>query len=470
MVNRLLRAVPALLLAATVPARALPAASTSDPVLEELIRESLARRPELHQADALVGAERERVPQAGAWQDPVLSFGLQNDGFNGLQIGTMPTSYWQVMVTQPLPWPGKLGLRSDAAGTGVRIAEASLQRARLSAEADVRRAYLDLVLVRDRLALLTKLQSLWQKAEGLARVRYESSEGSQSDLLRAQLERNRLRQRRWALEAEERTRVQAINRLRAHRLDEPFPTTASVATQALPELPGDPAALADAEQRSPELLVARLQAERAAQQVAVARRDRYPDLAVTAGIMPRGGLEPMWLAGVSMTLPIFSGSKQSRVVAENEARAAASDGGAETVLQVLRLRVQDRQAQLANLLESATLYREGLLIQSQATADSTLSQYRVGRVTFASVLEAIAGVINDEDGYLQTVAAAERLAIAADEVSLDPAGGGAVGLSSGAVPGAGATAGSGGRASAAVGAAASSGGDAGSSSSSMSKM
>ncbi len=64
-----------------------------------------------------------------------------------------------------------------------------------------------------------------------------------------------------------------------------------------------------------------------------------------------------------------------------------------------------------------------------------MNQYRVGRVTFASVLEAIAGVIDDEDGYLQTVAAAQRVAIAAAEVSLDAAGGGAGTLSTGAVPG-----------------------------------
>jgi cobalt-zinc-cadmium efflux system outer membrane protein len=207
--------------------------------------------------------------------------------------------------------------------------------------------------------------------------------------------------------------------------------------------------------------------ERATQQVAVARRDRYPDLAVTAAIMPRGSLDPMWAAGVSLTLPIFTGSKQSRAVAESEARAAAGGSGAEAVLQVLRLRVQERLAQLANLLESATLYKEGLIIQSQATADSTLSQYRVGRVTFASVLEAIAGVIGDEDGYLQTTAEALRLAIASAEVSLDPTGGGGGGLSSGSVPGAGA---SGGGASASGGAAATSGGEAGSSSSSMNKM
>jgi len=64
-------------------------------------------------------------------------------------------------------------------------------------------------------------------------------------------------------------------------------------------------ALADAERRSPELLSARLQAERATAQVALARRERWPDLAVTAAIMPRGGLEPMWSAGVSVSASLF---------------------------------------------------------------------------------------------------------------------------------------------------------------------
>ena len=465
--TRLLSALPALLIAGAALAEPTTPGTATDPVLAELIRESLARRPELRQADALVQAERERVPQAGAWQDPVLTLGLQNDGFNGLQIGKMDTSYYQVMVTQPIPWPGKNGLRSEVASSGAKLAEASVSRARLTAEADVRRAYLDLLLVRDRLALLVKLEALWTKSEGLARNRYEASEGAQSDILRAQLERNRLRQRRWSLEAEERTKLQAINRLRAHPLDEPLQTTASVRQLGLPAVPGIEAAQADAERRSPELLQARLQSQRAASQVALAKRDRWPDLAVTAAIMPRGSLDPMWAAGVSITLPIFSGSKQSRAVAESEARASASDGGVEAVQQVLRLRVQERIAQLTNLVESAAIYRDGLLIQSQATVDSTMSQYRVGRVTFASVLEAITGVISDEDGYLQTVASAQRIAIAADEVSLDAAGGGSSGLSGASMPGTGAAA-SGGAASA--GGPSSASGDAGSSSSSMNKM
>jgi cobalt-zinc-cadmium efflux system outer membrane protein len=460
----------AVLLAASAATPPPPAATglTDDPALAALVEESLARRPELRQASDLVRAERERVPQAGAWQDPMLTLGIQNDGFNGLQIGVMETSYWQVMLTQPIPWPGKTGLRSEVASSGVQLAEATASRARLTAEADVRRAYLDLLLVRDRLALQARLEALWTKAEGLTRHRYESGEGAQSDILRAQLERNRLRQRRWALEAEERAKVQAVNRLRAHPLDEPFPTTASVAGLSLPAVPGVEAAQADAELRSPELRQARLQAQRAASQVALARRERWPDVALTAAIMPRGGLEPMWAAGLSFTLPIFSGSKQSRAVAEGEARAAASDGGAEAVLQVLHLRVQERQVLLGSLVESAGLYQGGLLVQSQATVDSTMSQYRVGRVSFASVLEATGGVLADEEGLLQAVATAWRVAIAAGEVSLEAAGGGASGMPGGSVPGAGAVGGGG--MSASAPAASTGGGSDASSSSSSSKM
>ena len=174
-------------------------------------------------------------------------------------------------------------------------------------------------------------------------------------------------------------------------------------------------------------------------------RDSYPDLSIQAGIMPRGALEPMWLAGVSIGLPVWSSRKQSRAVAENEARAEASTKGAEAIEQVLRLRVAERRSAYAALLDTIRLYREGLLVQSRATTQSTLAQYRVGKVTFASVLEANAGYIADEESFLSAIADAQRIAISANEVSLDPVGAVGVGPSGGAMPGAGASGGMGGR-------------------------
>jgi outer membrane protein, heavy metal efflux system len=420
-----------------------PYALPTDPVLAQLVEQSLAARPELRQAEATVRAERERIPQAGALPDPVLSLGIQNDGFSAIQVGKMETSFYQVMLSQGIPWPGKRGLREDVARLSADAAGASLARARLTTEADVRRAYLDLLLTRDRLGLLKRLEDIWQTSAGVARVRYEAGDGAQSDVLRAQLELNRLRQRRWALEAQERAAVQTLNRLRGRPVDEPIPTSSSVRDIAVPELPAPDTALSYALDRSPELAEARLGAARASKAVALAERERYPDLGINAGVMPRGQLEPMWLAGISVGLPVWSSRKQSRAVAESRAREEAGTRGAEAIEQVLRLRVAERHSAYAALLDTIRLYRGGLLVQSRATADSTLAQYRVGKVTFASVLEANAGYVNDEDGLLATVADAQRIAIAGAEVSLDPVGVSSAGGSMGgaAVPGAGAAGG-----------------------------
>ncbi|HSB20357.1 MAG TPA: TolC family protein [Anaeromyxobacteraceae bacterium] len=414
-----------------------PPVLPADPTLEALVRETLERRPELLQARAAVKAESQRVPQAGALPDPMLTLGIQNDGFQGIQVGKMESSFYQAMVTQPFFWPGKRGLRSEVASRDVQLAEARLQRAGLTAEADVRRAYVDLLLVRDQLALLEKQEALWEQSEGLARARYQVGQGPQSDLLRAQLERTRLRQRRLGLAAAERTRVQALNRLRAHPLDEPIETPLHLADVPDPRLPALPEALADAESRSPELREARLSVEQAEKRVELANRERYPDMAVSAGVMPRGSMDPMWTLSFSVGLPVYGGRKQGRAVAESEARRDAEGQGAEAIRQILRLRTEERLALLESELGTSALYRGGLLVQSEGTTESTMSQYRVGRVTFASVLEALNGYVADHASFLESMARAQRVAIAQWELSLEPPVGASAAMAGGAVPGAG---------------------------------
>jgi len=438
-VRRLLAVLAAAVM--TPAAAAAPAVLPGDPALARLVEESLAARPELAAAEAAARAERERVPQAGALPDPVLSLGLQNDGFDGLQIGKMETSFWQVMVSQGLPWFGKRGLRGDVARLAADEAGAAVSRARLTAEADVRRAYVDLVLARDRLGLLARLEAIWTKSADLARSRYQTGEGAQSDQLRAQLEQHRLRQRRWALEADERTARERLNRLRGKPLDAPVPTDATLSDAPVPAPAPLEAAIEDALARSPELARARVGTARARASLRLAERDRWPDVSVQAGYMGRGALEPMWQAGLSVPLPLWTGRKQGAAVAESAARAQAEQGSAQAVEELVRLRAAEREAAQRALVESVKLFRDGLLVLSRATLDSTVSQYAVGRVTFASVLEASAGYVADEEGHLAAVADATRLAIQAAEVALDAPGapgGGAMG--GGGVPGAGAIA------------------------------
>ena len=406
--------------------------------VEQLVADAFDKNPDYLRAKATLEADWQRVPQAGALPDPVLSLGIQNDGFSSIEVGKMETSWYTIMASQAFPWFGKLGLRRDVASLQARQAEADLTRASLTLEADVRRAYLDLLLVRDQLGLLSKLEVLWAQSEELARTRYEAGQGAQSDLLRAQLERSRLRQRRWALQSEERRRIEALNRLRVHALDEPIHTTRTVAELPDPPMVDAAQAISDAEARSPELARAQLAAEQSGQRLALSKKDYFPDFTVSAGVMPRGGqFEPMWLAGLSFTIPIWAGSKQSRAVAESDARQRSSAHEVEAIHQLLRLRVQERLVLLDALLETNRLYRSGLLVQSEATVSSTMAQYSVGRVTFASVLEALSGYLNDVNGFLESVAAAQRIGIAQKEVNLEPVTGAPAGMGGPSMPGAG---------------------------------
>lgn len=437
MVHRLICAVA---LATAMPGVAWAESPPDDPAVARLLAEAAAASPEVAQARAGLEAERARVPQAGALPDPSLTLGIQNDGFKRINIGTMDTSFFNIMLTQPLYWPGKRDLREQVATLEARRAEARLARTVLDLEGRVRRAVLGLLLVRGQLALLDEQERLWSQAEQTARSRYESGQVPQSDLLRAQLERARLQQRRWALENELATRLAEANRLRAHPLDEPIATQVRLAEVQDPPVLAEADAEKDSEARSPELQLSLLGVEQAGRRVDLARRERLPDFAVTAAVMPRGALEPMWQLGVSVGLPIFSGRKQGPAVDESEQRRAGEAHGAEAIRQLLQLRTRERLSTLAALNRTNQQYRTQVLVLSAATARSTLAQYEVARVPFAAVLDALAGYVSDRASHLGSVADAQLVAIAQQEVSLDPAPSIGGEGSAFAMPGAGATA------------------------------
>jgi outer membrane protein TolC len=445
-------------------------------VLERLVAEAIDARPELRQGRARIAAEQARVPQTRTLADPVLTLGIQNDGFSRLQIGKMETSWTTIMASQSFPWFGKRDLRAEVAESQVRRAEAELGRAALEVRAEVERAYLDLLQVVAEAELFARTDALWSQSEGIARTRYETGDGVQSDLLRAQLARNRLRLRLLALDAETARRTVVLNRLRGQPASLPLTPGRRLTELADPIVPELARAIDEARTASPELRGAADERHRAARQLALARTDFYPDVTVSAGVMPRGGpFETMWQAGLSLNLPVWSLGRTTHAVAENRARIEAAEATAEGLRCLLEQRVRERHTLLAALVETTHIYRSGLLIQSEATVASTLAQYRVGKVPMTSVLDAMAGYLGDVDGYLGSIAAAQRLAIAEREISLGDAGAelaaaGGSGAASGGSPAGGSNAGSSGGGEESTGGARPASGASASGAASMSKM
>lgn len=395
------------------------AQSAEDPVLAALVREAMDRNPDVVAARATVDAARQRPAQARALPDPMLSATYTNDGW-GPSLGGMPMTTLALMGSQELPWPGKRELRGKLAEREADQAEPQLQRVRLSLEAQVRRAYADLLLSRQVLELVAEQGNVWQQIEGVARARYAVGQGAQQDVLRAQIELTRVEQLRTeqALEAE--VRLAELNRLAARPADTPLETPARI--RLGPGGEGLDAELERALEKSPELQAVAATIERERLAVALARKEFKPDFTVQGGYMNRGGLDPMWQAGIGITLPVNK-KKRIAAVAEAEARLRGAEQQVESIRLLLRFRTQERLAQLRSAESLVALYEKGIVPQDEMSVEAAVANYQAGKVPFLAVLESLATLYSDRTTQLQLLAAHTKTRAGLEEASLEPTSG-----------------------------------------------
>jgi outer membrane protein TolC len=391
------------------------AQALADPVLDALLVEALQANPDLLALQDAVLAAGARPDQARSLRDPMFSVVYTNDGWSP-SLGSMPMTTLGFMGSQELPWPGKRGLRGDVAALEARQAEQQLERARLGVVAAVKRAYSGLVLSRELLELVREQEQLWRQIEGVARARYAVGQGAQPDVLRVQIEVTRVEQLRTEQEAESRIRAAELNRLAGRPAGSPVDTSARLVLHTITE------DVARAVERlavvSPELRSAAVVQQRAAALVALASKEFKPDFSVQAGYMNRGGLDPMWQAGVGITLPLYR-KRLSSGQAEAEAQVRAGARLAESVRLQLRYRTEERLAQLEATQKIAGLYGQGIIPQDRMAVDAAVANYQTGKVPFIAVLEALTTLYNDRATHLTLLANHARIRASLEEASLE---------------------------------------------------
>jgi outer membrane protein, heavy metal efflux system len=387
----------------------------AEPELEALVAEALVRNSDLQASQEALVASRARPEQAKALPDPMVSVLYVNDGWSP-SLGEMPMTTLGFMGSQTLPWPGKRDLREKIAAREAVVPAERLERQRLTVAAGVRRAFWSLVLAKESLGVLREQGEVWKEAEGVARARYAVGQGAQQDVLRAQLEITRFEKLRAELEAAIETRLAELSRLVGRDVTRDVVAGARLTLQ--PE-PRDLATLqAQAEATLPELHAGAAGADRARLAVELAQRDFKPDFTLQAGYMNRGGLDPMWQAGVGITLPLYRGRRHA-AVAQAEAGRRAAALRVEAVRAQIRFRTREREAQLRAAERMATLYADGLLPQARLSYESSIASYQAGKVPFLTVLEALSTLYRDRIDFLRLLAAHERIEASIAEASLD---------------------------------------------------
>ena len=369
---------------AQVPADSTPPRLT----LAEVFRTLEARSPRLEAARQMAFAAEARIKPASTLSDPQLQFGLMNRNLPGLGLQD-PLGMNQVQVMQMVPIAGQLGLAGRAASAQAGAARARAAELGWELRARVAMAFYEIYQLDRTIEVSLATQVLLRDIATTARTMYSVGRGRQADVLRAQVEIDRM--------SEEVARMRAMRDAAAARLnallDRPAQTT--VPTPALPRFPRELASADSLERQAlagrPMLAAGALEVEAAVAAQQRARREVWPDLQLGAQYGQRpmaSGTDRMVSLMLGFSVPIWAGRRQLQMRRETEAMRL----GAQAELEAMRAETRGRLGELTTTVrrtrELRALYLTTILPQAEATVTSTLAAYQSGDVDLPMLLDA----------------------------------------------------------------------------------
>lgn len=354
-------------------------------VLPDLIKEVLARNPELVAARQQWVASSQRIAQARALEDPSLSVQWWNtpQSFN---LGRAQNTI--IGLSQKFPFPGKLALREEVASRSAGITEQALRGKERDLIVRVKGGYYDLFLDHKAIQIHHEQIDLLRQFVEIATAKFRAGKGSQVDVLKAQVELSTLHQQLPVLEQRRDTTQGKVNTLLDR--DPRFPL-------GLPEGPREERFDKDLEDlyrlattARPELKAADLAVQRNEQSRALALREYYPDFNVAFQRFQNFQANDGFGAYVAMSIPFAFWSKPKYDAAVQEAAAATAAARADlhTLENLTRFQIRDLLAKVRASWEVATLYRTTVLPQAEQGVEAARAGYRTGRSGFLDLIEA----------------------------------------------------------------------------------
>ncbi len=379
---------------------------------EALVRAVLARNQDLEAARQAWLAARERPAQAGALDDPMVTYSVAPLSIGAARRRAAPKPDvdfgFELRVEQPLSYPGRRTLRRAQAEAEAAVAGAELESARLELATTATLLFADYALVHRALAINADHRRLLEEVREVATGRYAAGLLSQQDPLLAETEGAELQVRETELAAERAALTARINALLHRPSGLPLPPPGESALTTRPELP-EATALEEAALAARPEVKARL-AELAARRAGLelARFERRPDFALMGSYNSMwGDPEHRWMAGVTVNLPVWR-RRTEAVRREAEARLAEVEAERTHLEHEVRGEVREAHARLAEGVRAALLYESRLLPAARDQVEAARAGFTTGLVTALAVLEAERAVRRAELGYAETLAALER--------------------------------------------------------------
>jgi outer membrane protein TolC len=224
-------------------------------------------------------------------------------------------------------------------------------------------------------------------------------------------ERSRLRLRLLELESQAQDLRDELNRLAARGQGAPIDLGSGVLGLPLPKPPSEGDILEDLKARNPEWLAASTDVQAADASLKSARLDRYPDFFAGAGVSKMGSAPPAWKAEVGVSVPLWAGRKQGRMVAMAMAERQMAESRRSGLDLALAAKSRELARAWALAFDTAGIYAAELIPMGEAALEILMARFQSGGAPFLSIVEALNALLMDHERRLDAVAQVHRMAI-----------------------------------------------------------
>lgn len=371
--------------------------------LPELLKVAAEHSPMVKAAYHKWQAAAQKYPQAFTLPDPMVS------GRYYVRQMAPEEEKWELMVSQAIPYPGKLVIAGKIADKEAQAAFLRYQAATRNALTDTKEMYFELYYIDRAKSITGEIRKLYERYAALAAGGLEVAKPKLPEQFRAESQREQLGYDLILLDEMRSTEAARLGAMLAWPRGRSLGPTEDVS---------DPADLRDsldslleiAERYNQELAAAGVEVERSILQSKYARRAPIPDLSVSASYMRTGempdGSDPTRdpvTVGVGISIPLWVNKYKAmaREASEMEKAALAEE---EAQRQEVRAALAKAYFSLRNSSRLVRLYRDTLIPQARQALQSAEELYRKGEANLASVLETTATVHNFELARLRATA------------------------------------------------------------------
>ena len=364
----------------------------------------LHRNPTIESARAGWRAAIARIRSTGTFDDPMVSLSIAplSIAASGVPLG------YEGMISQRVPWPGKLSLDESVARAEASAAKSDFEGTRRELALAAALLYDEYFVDVRSLDINAQHQALLRELKAAAVAQFVSGRGSAQDSLQAETELTHLEHYAVVLATDRDVAIAQMNELLHRDPDVPLPPPPGEIALPPTRDRAVSALGAEAAQQRPEVRAARDRAVAEAARSKRAQREWFPDLTLSTSYSSMWAMPEMrWMVGVAFNLPVQSGRRDgardeadaSRVRFEQQATALGDKARTEVAVAAARLH---------EARHVVALYGARLIPIARDTIDAARAGFVTSRNDFVAVIAAERNLRDVELGYLVARADVDR--------------------------------------------------------------